>query len=318
MTRPIFASIIGGLIFVTGCTGVPTGFEPVTGFEPDRYMGKWYEIARLDHSFERNLSNVSASYSRGGNGDILVLNKGCNVKTAEWKQIEGRARFLASDTVGSLKVSFFGPFYGGYHIIALDRQHYSYAMVAGPSRSYLWILSRRRTLDESIYAKLVAQADAWGFETTQLIRVEQNLTADCTRLAENTMKTNAKENAKMLTSCPSTPNCVSSIDRDRNHFIEPLDYAGAVKDAQYRLLQVLDSLKRTHLVTVDENYIHAESVSAILRFIDDLEFFIDDRQKIIHVKSASRVGYSDLGVNRRRIEKIRKLFNERKKNGHDQ
>ena len=171
MTRAILALIIGVAIFVTNCTKIPEGLEPVTGFEPDRYLGKWYEIARLDHAFERNLSNVSATYTRGENGNIRVENRGFNAKTGAWKKVQGRARFLESDAIGSLKVSFFGPFYGGYHIVALDRKNYSYAMVAGPSRSYLWILSRRRILDESIYSELVSQANAWGFDTAQLIGV---------------------------------------------------------------------------------------------------------------------------------------------------
>ena len=132
------------------------------------------------------------------------------------------------------------------------------------------------------------------------------------------MKTDVGENLKMMMPCPSTPNCVSSIDRDRKHFIEPLHYKGSTEDAQNRLLEVLFSLKRTRVVTFEESYIHAESVSAIMRFVDDVEFYFDDRQKLIQVKSASRVGYSDLGVNRRRIEKIRKLFNERNKNDYDQ
>jgi len=174
MIRKVVAAIFGVAIFATGCTGIPEGLEPVTGFEPDRYLGKWFEIARLDHSFERNLSNVSATYTRGENGEIRVKNRGFNTKTGSWKEIDGHARFLAGDAVGSLKVSFFGPFYGGYHILALDRQNYHYAMVAGPSRSYLWILSRHKTLDESIYTKLVSQADAWGFDTPKLIRVEHN------------------------------------------------------------------------------------------------------------------------------------------------
>jgi apolipoprotein D and lipocalin family protein len=317
-TNKIFASIFGVAIFVNGCTGVPKGLEPVKDFDPERYLGKWYEIARLDHSFERNLSNVSATYTRGKNEDIRVQNRGFNAKTGAWKQIEGQARFLEGDAVGSLKVSISGPFYGSYHIIALDRQNYSYAMVTGPSRSYLWILSRRKTLDESMYAELVSQADAWGFVTAKLIRVEHNLPDERIRLAENTMKTDAGENLKMMMSCPSTPNCVSSIDRDRKHFIEPLHYKGSAEDAQNRLLEVLFSLKRTRVVTFEKNYIHAESVSAIMRFVDDVEFYFDDRQKLIQVKSASRVGYSDLGVNRRRIEKIRKLFNERNKNDYDQ
>ncbi|MCP3893991.1 MAG: hypothetical protein GY706_05095 [Bacteroides sp.] len=127
-------------------------------------MGKWYEIARLDHSFERDLSNVSAIYTAKVNGDIRVLNRGYNEKTGEWKQIEGKARFVGDETIGSLKVSFFGPFYGGYHVIELDRVSYSYAMVSGSSLSYLWILSRTKVLDEAIYSKLVTRAGALGFD----------------------------------------------------------------------------------------------------------------------------------------------------------
>ena len=175
MIRKIIASTLWVALSVVGCTGVPEGLKPVIGFQPDRYLGKWYEIARLDHAFERNLSNVSATYTRGENGDIRVQNRGFNAETGVWKQIEGHARFLEGDEVGSLKVSFFGPFYGGYHILPLDRQNYEYAMVTGPSRSYLWILARQKTLDDSVYADLVSQADGWGFDTTQLIRVEHNL-----------------------------------------------------------------------------------------------------------------------------------------------
>ena len=318
MRRTILASIFWLALTVTGCTGIPKGLAPVKDFEPDRYLGKWYEIARLDHSFERHLSDVSAIYTREDNGDIRVINRGLNAQTGSWKQIEGHARFLEGETVGSLKVSFFGPFYGAYHIIALDRQSYGYAMVAGPNRSYLWILARSRTLDDSIYAKLVSQADAWGFDTAQLIRVEHNLPEEGMALAENAMKTDAHGKVEMLTPCPSKPNCVSSIDGDRKNFIEPLHYRGSVEDAQNRLLELLSSLKRTRVVTVEKNYIHAESVSAIFHFVDDLEFSFDDRQKVIQVKSASRVGYYDLGVNRRRVEKIRALFYERNSNGHDQ
>jgi len=175
MTRKIIIVFFLITVAIVDCTKIPVDLKPVTGFEAERYMGKWYEIARLDHSFERHLNNVSATYARGENGDILVLNKGYNVKTGEWKQIEGRARFLESETVGSLKVSFFGPFYGGYHIIALDKQNYSYSMVTGPSRSYLWILSRSKTLDDSIYVELLSKASKWGFDTKNLISVEQNL-----------------------------------------------------------------------------------------------------------------------------------------------
>lgn len=178
MTRKMLSIIILVTTSILGCTGIPDNLKPVNGFEADRYLGKWYEIARLNHSFEKNLSNVSATYTRAENGEIRVLNKGYNVKTGEWKQIEGLARFIGSETVGSLKVSFFGPFYGGYHIIALDKQNYSYSMVAGPSRSYLWILSRTTTLDDAIYEDLVTKANGWGFDTAKLIEVEHNVPDD--------------------------------------------------------------------------------------------------------------------------------------------
>jgi apolipoprotein D and lipocalin family protein len=173
--RPI--AMIAGIIFVlmlSSCTGVPEGLEPVTGFEPNRYLGKWYEIARLDHSFERDLSNVTAHYSREENGEIVVLNRGFNKKAGEWKEIEGHARFIESESVGSLKVSFFGPFYGGYHIIALDKENYTYSMVVGPNRSYLWILAREKTLNPEKLSGLVSKAKQWGFETEKLIYVKQN------------------------------------------------------------------------------------------------------------------------------------------------
>lgn len=163
------------LLVLGGCTGMPDGLQPVSGFEPGRYLGTWYEIARLDHSFERGLSNVSATYSRKVGDEMAVLNRGYEEKTEKWKRIEGRARFLRSPDVGSLKVSFFGPFYSGYHIIALDKENYTYAMVAGYSREYLWILSREKTLDKNVLAELVSKARKWGFETDQLIYVEHNL-----------------------------------------------------------------------------------------------------------------------------------------------
>ena len=129
--------------------------------------------------------------------------------------------------------------------------------------------------------------------------------------AKNKTQTGVDEKVKMLTPCPASPNCVSSVDRDRKHFIEPLRFAGSVEEARSRLMEVLSSLKRTRVVTQEENYIRAEAGSAVFRFVDDAEFYFDDQQKVIHLKSASRVGYHDLGVNRRRIEKIKKRFYEK-------
>ena len=101
----------------SGCSGIPDGIEPVANFEVKRYLGKWYEIARLDHSFERGLSNITAEYSVREDGNLRVLNRGYNIKKKKWQDAEGKAKFTGSSDIGSLKVSFFGPFYGGYNII---------------------------------------------------------------------------------------------------------------------------------------------------------------------------------------------------------
>ena len=124
----------------------------------------------------------------------------------------------------------------------------------------------------------------------------------------------SKTTAKLET-CPRTPNCVSSFDTDRGHYITPFKYEGPRKEAQYRLLRVLHSFKWIRVVEFDENYIHAEFISPIMRFVDDAEFYFAEDDNIIHLKSASRIGFSDLGVNRRRLEKIRRHFCEREKDG---
>jgi apolipoprotein D and lipocalin family protein len=167
-------ALLGALAAAAGCgTGPPEGLEPVTGFELDRYLGAWYEIARLDHSFERGLTNVSAEYAMRNDGGVSVLNRGYDPAKRKWKDARGRAKFIGDPSIGSLKVSFFGPFYGGYHILALDAAEYRWAMVAGPNRSYLWILSREPSLDAAVLEDLVGEARRWGFETNGLIYVAQ-------------------------------------------------------------------------------------------------------------------------------------------------
>lgn len=165
------------LIFIcllaTGCTGIPENVAPVDNFDIQRYLGTWYEIARLDHSFERGLSRVSAEYSPRDDGGIRVINRGFNAEKNQWEQAEGKAYFIEDHTMGRLKVSFFGPFYGAYNIIDLDRDHYQYALVCGPDTSYLWILSRTPRLDKDIRDRLVSKAASFGFDTTELIFVEQ-------------------------------------------------------------------------------------------------------------------------------------------------
>ena len=155
---------------LTACTGLADGIRPVTGFQLDRYLGTWYEAARLDHRFERGLSNVSATYTLQTDGSLRVVNRGYDADRKHWKEAVGRAEFIGAPDLGSLQVSFFGPFYGGYHIIALDSD-YRWSLVAGPSRDYLWILARDRQLSDKQKAALLKTAAGFGFETDKLIWV---------------------------------------------------------------------------------------------------------------------------------------------------
>ena len=160
------------LLGLAGCTSVPEGVTPVTGFESERYLGTWYEIARFDHSFEDGLSRVTATYSKREDGGIRVLNKGYDAATGEWDEAEGKAYFVGDETIGHLKVSFFGPFYASYVIADLDRAEYQYSLVTGPDRSYLWILARQPTLPKSVLNELVNKAKSLGYPTDELIWVE--------------------------------------------------------------------------------------------------------------------------------------------------
>jgi apolipoprotein D and lipocalin family protein len=169
-----YAHKIAGIccvLLAAGCTGLPAGVTPVAGFDVGRYLGTWYEIARLDHSFERGLEQVTAQYSMREDGGIRVVNRGFDAARNEWREAEGRAYFIDDPHTGRLKVSFFGPFYGSYNIIALDHAGYDYALVCGFDTSYLWILARQPDLDRRIAEELVAIAGARGFDTSQLIYV---------------------------------------------------------------------------------------------------------------------------------------------------
>lgn len=160
------------LCLLVACTGVPEGVETVEGFELDRYLGTWYEIARLDHRFERGLSSVTANYSMRGDGGVRVLNRGFDDAKGEWDEAEGKAYFVGAEDAGRLKVSFFGPFYGGYNIVELDMDDYQYSMVAGPDRSYLWILARSPDIEQTTVDRLVTVARDLNFPTDELIFVQ--------------------------------------------------------------------------------------------------------------------------------------------------
>ncbi len=165
-------AILLGLLLQGGCAGIPDGTVAVKGFELDRYLGQWYEVARLDHRFERGLSNVTATYSMREDGSVSVVNRGFRVDKSEWQEVTGKAYFVGETDVGRLKVSFFGPFYGGYNIIELDEDDYQYALVAGADRGYLWILSRSPQLDSTTLSSLINRASSLNFPTDQLIYVD--------------------------------------------------------------------------------------------------------------------------------------------------
>ena len=174
--RSAILALFFALTLAACSTAPPDGVRPVTSFDINRYLGQWYEIARLDHSFERGLSDVSATYQLQDDGSVKVTNRGYDTQRQAWKEAIGRALFIGDSNTASLKVSFFGPFYGGYHVIALDQLNYRWALVAGPDRDYLWILARDKTLPAEVREKLVSQARALGFATDKLIWVEQQRT----------------------------------------------------------------------------------------------------------------------------------------------
>lgn len=153
---------------------MPDGVEPVKDFQAERYLGRWYEIARLDHSFERGLTNVSAEYSRRDDGAVRVTNRGFDTKDDEWNDIEGVARFVNAEDEAYLKVSFFGPFYGSYVVFDLDKDAYQHAFVAGFNRDYLWLLARTPEVSDALRQRFVDRAVALGFDTSELIWVEHD------------------------------------------------------------------------------------------------------------------------------------------------
>ena len=156
------------LTALSACTGMPEGVEPVTGFDKSRYLGTWHEIARLDHSFERDLVDVTAEYSLRDDGAVRVINSGTDSTTGERKVAEGHAKFVGDDGTAHLKVSFFGPFYGSYIVFELDPD-YRYAFVAGYNTNYLWLLARETNISEDIRKRFTDRAGDLGFAVDDLV-----------------------------------------------------------------------------------------------------------------------------------------------------
>jgi apolipoprotein D and lipocalin family protein len=152
----------------TSTPRTPDGIKAVRGFDVDRYTGHWHEVARIDNRFERGLTQTSATYSRNADNSLKVVNRGFDPVRQEWKESEGTARFVDAPDVAALKVSFFGPFYGGYNVVALD-EDYQWAMVIGSNKDYLWILSRTPTLPWHVREHLLDRAQAMGVDVSKIM-----------------------------------------------------------------------------------------------------------------------------------------------------
>ncbi|CAI0841927.1 Outer membrane lipoprotein blc precursor [Serratia quinivorans] len=165
--------MLSAVLSVACSVSPPKDVKVVSRFDSQRYLGTWYEIARLDHRFERGLEQVTANYSPREDGGLKVINRGFNPQKQQWQESIGKAYFIGSPQVAALKVSFFGPFYGGYNVIELDTD-YRYALVCGPNRDYLWILSRTPELDAATRDRLLQTAKNNGFDIDKLIWVKQS------------------------------------------------------------------------------------------------------------------------------------------------
>ena len=172
MTRIPLLLVIS-LLGLTGCATLPEGVKPVTNFNLEGYLGKWYEVARLDHRFERGLEQVTADYSLREDGSIRVLNRGFSTKSGQWQEIEGKARPAGATDEGLLKVSFFGPFYSPYCIFELGPRK-EYAFISGANRSYLWLLARKPTVSQSVWNRFEIRATELGFDLEKLVRVKHD------------------------------------------------------------------------------------------------------------------------------------------------
>lgn len=166
-------SILSILIAFFSCSTIPQGVTAVSPFDKAQYLGKWFEIARFDFKFERGLNNTSAEYTLRNDGTIKVVNRGYDYEHNLWKEAIGTAKFVENDTTAMLKVSFFGPFYGGYNLIAIDPD-YKYALVCGSSLEYLWILSREKSIPETVKQEYLDTAERLGFDISKLLWIEHN------------------------------------------------------------------------------------------------------------------------------------------------
>jgi apolipoprotein D and lipocalin family protein len=174
-TRKVVGMTLVGLVtlvLVKSCKTIPKKAVAVKPFNVEKYLGKWYEIARFDFRFEKGLNNTTAHYSLNDDGSIKVVNRGYNYKKGKWKEATGKAKFISSPDEAKLKVSFFGPFYSGYNVIDIAGD-YQYALVAGKNLDYLWMLSREKTIPDNVKQSFLEKAKAIGYQVEKLVWVKQ-------------------------------------------------------------------------------------------------------------------------------------------------
>jgi len=163
--------ILFAAAMILGCAQIPDTAVAIKPFNKEKYLGQWYEIARFDYKFERNMNNVTATYSLNNDGTIKVENRGYDFVKKEWKEATGKAKLAGAADEAKLKVSFFGPFYAGYNVVAID-ENYTHAMVAGKNLDYLGVLSRSKTIPEKTKQQYLKLAKQIGYDTDALIWVE--------------------------------------------------------------------------------------------------------------------------------------------------
>lgn len=162
-----------GLLLMTGCAQTTRHIPAVEPFDIERYVGTWYEIARLPHSFEEGLTHVTAQYTLTPQGTVLVVNRGYDPEKNEWRTARAKAKLTSKENRGELRVTFFWPFSAAYRVIDLDQENYEYAMVTSSRMNYFWILSRSPEIDAQRLQQLLAKATDHGFDLTGLIMVDQ-------------------------------------------------------------------------------------------------------------------------------------------------
>lgn len=182
--KDLKAWIIGGaaalagtalaLTFRRNALSMPSGALPISNFDLEKYLGKWYEIARFDFRFEKNLAHTTAKYSLNDDGSVKVVNTGYNYIKEEWEVATAKGKFIESENVGRLKVSFFGPFYTSYNILSIDGD-YEYALIVGKNRDYIWFLSRTPKMPDNVKAKYLAIAESLGYDLERLVWVDHEM-----------------------------------------------------------------------------------------------------------------------------------------------